>query len=155
MVGLVLLGIIMIPFLFYTHSFLLKQRKKEFALYGILGLGKSHVMLMLLFESILVYLMVMVLGILTGALLSKFLFLILLNLSGMPAQIAFEFKGKAFLQSGLFFLGLYGFIYIVSLRSILSSTPIHLLKGHRKNDYKPKHPVIRGLIGIVIMAGDM
>lgn len=153
MVGLFLLGIIMIPFLFYTHSFLLKQRKKEFALYGILGLGKSHVMLMLLFESILVYLMVMVLGILTGALLSKFLFLILLNLSGMPTQIAFEFKGKAFLQSGVFFLGLYGFIYIVSLRSILSSTPIHLLKGHRQNDHKPKHPVIRGFVGMVIMAG--
>jgi len=151
LIGLFLLGIIMIPFLFYTHSFLLKQRKKEFALYEILGLGKGHVMLMLCFETIFVYGMVMLAGIVFGALMSKFLFLILLNLSGLPTEVGFAFKSKAFVQTGAFFLGLYGFIYVVSLRRILAATPIHLLKGSKQNDNKPKFPFIRALIGIGVM----
>ena len=150
-VGLVLLGIIMIPFLFYTHSFLLKQRKKEFALYSILGLGKGHVMLMLFFEAILSFGIVMIGGVLSGIILSKFLFLILLNLSGMPSNIEFTFNVKAFVQTGGFFLGLYIFIYIVSLRTILSATPIKLLKGQKQNDIMPKHPIIQGFIGMVMM----
>ena len=40
-IGKVLLGLILLPFLFYTNSFLVKKRKKEFGLYHILGLGKK------------------------------------------------------------------------------------------------------------------
>ena len=35
-------------FLFYTHSFLIRRRKKEFGLYNILGMGKKNLSLVLL-----------------------------------------------------------------------------------------------------------
>ena len=51
--GRVLLGIILLPFLFYTNSFLMKRRKKEVGLYNILGLEKKHIGTMLFAESFL------------------------------------------------------------------------------------------------------
>ena len=39
-------------FLFYTHSFLMRRRKKEFGLYHVLGMGKRNLSLILLWETL-------------------------------------------------------------------------------------------------------
>jgi len=41
--ALATVGIFSAIFLFYTNSFLIKQRKKEFGLYNILGMEKRHI----------------------------------------------------------------------------------------------------------------
>lgn len=41
--GIVIMGIFAGIFLFYTNSFLIKQRKREFGLYNILGMGKRNI----------------------------------------------------------------------------------------------------------------
>ena len=40
--GVVIIEIFAFIFLFYTHSFLIKRRQKEFALFSILGMEKKH-----------------------------------------------------------------------------------------------------------------
>ena len=39
-------------FVLYINSFLMKQRKKELGLYNILGMGKGHIALVLVFETL-------------------------------------------------------------------------------------------------------
>lgn len=39
--GIVVVELFIVIFLFYTNSFLLKRRKKEFGLYSVLGMEKS------------------------------------------------------------------------------------------------------------------
>ena len=39
-------------FLFYTNSFLVKGRKKEFGLYNILGMGKGNLARILVWEAL-------------------------------------------------------------------------------------------------------
>ena len=41
--GTIICGIFATIFLFYTNSFLMKRRKKEFGLYNILGMEKKHI----------------------------------------------------------------------------------------------------------------
>ena len=41
--GCYVMGIFAVLFLFYTHSFLIRRRKKEFGLYNILGMGKKNI----------------------------------------------------------------------------------------------------------------
>lgn len=55
MIGKVLLALIILPFLFYTNSFLIKRRKKEIGLYSVLDLEKRHIGIMMLLETMLVY----------------------------------------------------------------------------------------------------
>ena len=47
-----IIGIFAVIFLFYTHSFIVKRRKKEFGLYNILGMEKRHIALVLLYETL-------------------------------------------------------------------------------------------------------
>lgn len=46
--GIIVMVIFSVIFLFYMNSFLMKRRKKEIALYNILGLEKKHIMIMML-----------------------------------------------------------------------------------------------------------
>lgn len=50
-IGKALLSIILLLFLFYTNSFLIKRRKKEIGLYSILGLEKKHIGFMMTAEA--------------------------------------------------------------------------------------------------------
>ena len=40
--GSMIVAVFAVIFLFYTNSFLVKRRKKEFAVFNILGMEKSH-----------------------------------------------------------------------------------------------------------------
>ena len=63
-------------FLFYTSSFLMKQRKKEFGLYNVLGMEKRHLVRLMSVEILLVAVFSLVFGISGGALFSQLFFLI-------------------------------------------------------------------------------
>ncbi len=84
--GSVIIGIFSLIFLLYTNSFLIKRRKKEVGLYGILGLEKRHVARILFLESLLVGTMTILLGLGLGALLGQLLFLFLNYLLKLPIQ---------------------------------------------------------------------
>ena len=40
--GVIVIGIFSVIFLFYTYSFLIKRRVKEFGLYSVLGMTKKN-----------------------------------------------------------------------------------------------------------------
>ncbi|MDY4971796.1 MAG: FtsX-like permease family protein, partial [Lachnospiraceae bacterium] len=49
--GTAVVGIMSVILIFYINSFLMKQRKREFGLYNVLGLEKRHVGRILFCES--------------------------------------------------------------------------------------------------------
>ena len=56
--GLLSMGVFVVTvfaliFLYYTNSFLIRKRKKELGLYNILGMGKRNLVRILLWENIL------------------------------------------------------------------------------------------------------
>ena len=52
--GQFIIGLFSLFFLFYTNSFLIRRRKKEFGLYNILGMGKVNLARVLIWESFIV-----------------------------------------------------------------------------------------------------
>ena len=74
--GIVIIEIFAFIFLFYTHSFLIKRRQKEFALFSILGMEKKHLARVLFYETLITLLVSLILGIGLGVqLLLMFYFL--------------------------------------------------------------------------------
>lgn len=69
--GSIVVGIFSCIFLFYTNSFLIRRRKKEFGLYHILGMGKLNIARILFWETLLTAVISLVLGIGFGILFSK------------------------------------------------------------------------------------
>ena len=61
--GTIVCGIFAVIFLFYTNSFLMKRRKKEFGLYNILGMEKKHISRVVLCETLIISVISLVFGI--------------------------------------------------------------------------------------------
>ena len=78
-------------FLFYTNSFLMKRRKKEFGLLNILGMGKKHIALVIFCETLILLLISLVVGIGLGILFDKLMFLLLMKLLGTGvSELSFQ-----------------------------------------------------------------
>ena len=69
-------------FLFYTNSFIIKRRRKEFGLLNILGMEKRHIAKMLFIETVYIVLITLLCGFGIGILLDKLMFLSLTRLIG-------------------------------------------------------------------------
>ena len=53
-IGFGVMSVFSLIFLFYTNSFLIRRRKKEFGLYNILGLGKKHLAKVMFLETLMI-----------------------------------------------------------------------------------------------------
>ena len=116
-----ILSLILILFLVYANSFLVKRRQKEFGLYHILGLEKKHIGIMLFFETFLLYAGAVAGGVLFGMVLSKLLFLMLLRMCNLSVDVRFVFYPAAFRETIVYFLWVFG-VNFAALRKNMAST---------------------------------
>ena len=77
-------------FLFYTNSFLARRRKKEFGLYNILGMGKGNIGIILFWETLIIGIISIGIGLLAGIIFSKLAELVLVNLMGSIVNYTFS-----------------------------------------------------------------
>lgn len=150
-IGLILLGLILLPFIVYTNSFLIRRRKKELGLYSILGLDKKHMAVMMFWETLIIFSIVMAFGIVFGLAFSKLLFLLLLNLIGLPVDASFGFSPDAFWATFLYFLAAYGINLVMNIIRVFRTTPNDLLKGAKKGDREPKRLWITAVSGFILL----
>ncbi len=151
-IGLFLLGVILVPFLLYSNSFLIKRRKLELGLYSILGLEKKHIAIMMFFETLYVFLVVFTGGIILGVVFSKLLFLVLLNLTRLPVETEFTFSFVSVKLSFYYFAGVNLLNLIVNLVQVFKSNPNDLMKGSKSGEKPPKRLWISALLGVVLLA---
>ena len=78
--GSIIIALFSVILVFYADSFIIKQRKREFGLYNILGMNKRHIGRVLLWETLYTALIAFVSGIALGILFSKLMQLLLLRI---------------------------------------------------------------------------
>lgn len=152
-IGNVLLGIILIPFLFYTNSFLIKRRKNEIGLYSILGLEKKHIAFMMFMETLFIYIIAMAIGLITAVVFAKLAFLILLNACGLPVDVEFTMPLNSFIITLIFF-GAISFLNLgTNLYQVTKANPSDLLREPKKGEKQPKSLFISTMLGILFLGG--
>ena len=150
--GSIVVGIFSCIFLFYTNSFLIRRRKKEFGLYHILGMGKLNIARILFWETLLTAVISLVFGIGFGILFSKLAELAMARLT--HAQIIYSMHISP--DSILFTLTVFGYIFILlffnTLRQIHFSNAITLVKSESVGEKPPKGNILLGLLGMICLA---
>lgn len=139
-------------FLFYTNSFLMKRRKKEFGVLNILGMEKRHISKVLLLENIYIAFITMLLGIIIGMVLDKAMFLILTKMLGAEHSPGFYISKEAFIHTVILFGIIFFCIYLNSLRQIHLSKPIELLNGGNVGEKEPKTKWFMAILGVICLA---
>lgn len=150
--GVVIIGILSAVFIFYANSFLIKQRKKEFGLFNILGMEKRHIARIVFFENLYVSLGSLVTGILLGLLLNKLMFLLLLKLLKFEVQMGFEFSSIALIGTVILFTIVFTLVLITTIIQIYRSKPIELIKGKSVGEREPKNKWIITIIGLISLS---
>lgn len=150
--GSKIIMIFTVVFTFYTHSFLMKRRKKELGLYNILGMDKKNLTVMMLFENLITLFVTLIIGLVTGAIFSKLMFLILKRLTGFGADFVYEFSFASLGQVTLLFLGIFMLTFIHDAWEVRKTKPIELLGQASSGEKEPKSKWLFSLVGIACLA---
>ena len=138
-------------FLFYTNSFLIRRRKKEYGLYGVLGMGKRQLVAVCFFENLLVTVFSLFFGLVFGIAFSKFAELGLVNIASGQADFSFFLEPSAILKTAVTFTAIFVLVFLNSARQMRFSDTVALLKGESTGEKPPKGNVFLGIIGFLML----
>lgn len=140
-------GILSLAVLLYINSFVMKRRKREFGLYSILGMGKRHISLIILWEVALTALASVLGGIAGGALMSQLLFLVLLRLVKVPVSLTFRIPLHSVLSAVLLFSAGFLLVLAVDIVSVWRGNPAELLRSASQGEREPKARWLIAVLG--------
>ena len=138
-------------FLFYTNSFLIRRRKKEFGLYNILGMGKKNLALVLGIETLLIALITLAAGLFCGILFSKLAELGIVKILGGTADFSFHIDLQSIRDTLLLFVVIYTLLYLNTLRQLHLTNPIELLHSENAGEKPPKGNALVAIFGAVLL----
>lgn len=150
--GKIVILVFSLIFLFYTNSFLLRKRKKEFGLYNILGMGKTNIVRIVTWETVFTFVISLVSGLLLGIALSKLFEICLVRLVRGKITFDLNIATDALLPTTVFFLAIFLVIYVNSVIQIGATKPIDLLHSENLGEKPPKANFVFGFLGIIILA---
>lgn len=138
-------------FIWYSNSFFIRGRKKEIALYSLLGVKKRKIGKMLFYENMTMGGVALFVGVFLGSLFSKLFAMILLRLMGSNVNVSFSISLEAVLKTivvfGLIFLVISIHSYFIIYRFRL----IELFKANNKAEKEPKQSIILSLLGFSLL----
>lgn len=153
-IGTVVMMLLSAILLFYINSFLMKQRKREFGVYNILGLEKRHIDRVLFHETAISSLLSVALGLLTGMLFYKLCSLLICRLLHADVVLGFYFiNAKSLAVAGLFFLWLDLLTYGVNCLTIARMKPVELLSSANVGEREPKVKWVLLVLGVLALGG--
>ena len=153
LLGCGVIAIFAVIFLFYTNSFLMKRRKKEFGLFNILGMEKRHIGKMMFWETLIVGAISIVSGLIAGIILNKVIVLLLLRMTHLEVAFGFSVYGKGLVNTAVLFAMIFALTLLYNLRQIQKAKPVELLKSNTQGEAEPKTRWGLTIVGVLALAG--
>jgi putative ABC transport system permease protein len=150
--GRVVVGFFGVIFLFYTHSFLIRRRNREFGLYNILGMSKRDISRILWRETAMVGGIALAAGLTAGILLSKLAELCLLRITRSEVNYAIGISPAAVAETAVVFAVIFALILVFSLGRVRLSDPVTLLRSENVGEKPPRARWLVAVLGVVLLA---
>ena len=141
-------AIILAFLIIYANNFLIKRRKKEFGIYMTLGMGKRQISKILLFETILIGIISLGIGLVIGIFGSQLMSILVSKLFEVDmTEFQFIFSKDAFVKTCIYFALMYFAVMIFNTISVSRYKLIDLLNAAKKNEKVIiKNPIICTII---------
>lgn len=147
----ILLIIFLTIFIFYCNSFFLRKKKKEIALYSLLGIRKEEIAKLLFYETLLVGAAASVLGILAGLFIANMCAGFLVKLMGSAFTFTFTIS---FLSIVEVLITIGAIFFIASWKSkklIYEHRLVELLYGENQKEEAPTYSSKKAKRAIVLL----
>ena len=152
-IGSHVVALFAVIFLFYTNSFLVKRRKKEFGVFNILGMEKRHLAWVLGWETAYLALGSLVLGLLLGIIMDKAMYLLVGKIIGGGVPLGFFVSARVIGQTVQIFAVIFLLICINAIRQVHVADPIALLQAGNAGEKEPSTRWLLALAGLVSVGG--
>ena len=135
----------------YASRFLIKRRNKEFAIYLTLGMSKRKISRLLFFETLMIGVISLGVGLLLGIGVSQLISVLIAKLfeTNMD-KFTFVFSEKAFFDTILYFGLIYLIVIFFNTVIVGRLKIIELLQGSKKSEKAfLKNPLLRAIVFVV------
>lgn len=149
--GSVVTGLLGVLMIFYTDSFIMKQRKREFGLYNVLGMNKKNIGHVLFFEKVISSVISIFSGIALGLVLYKLCVLFICNIFKIETIMGFYVSIEAVIITLIFFVAVYLITYIFNRMQIHFLKPVEMLHAVNMGEREPKIKFLILLLGLASM----
>lgn len=154
LMGAVIVGLLSATLMLYTNSFLMKQRKREFGLYSVLGMEKKHICRVLFYESAICCVISVAAGMIGGIVFYKLCSLAICKLLKAEIVAGFYFITPAtVIPAAAIFVAIDTVTFAVNCISIGRMKPVELLSSVNTGEKEPKVKWTMLIIGAVSLAG--
>ena len=139
-------------FLYYTYSFLNRRRAKEYGLYNVLGMGKRNLVRIVLWESLIIALVSLAVGLALGIALSKLAELGLINMMNSAIDYRIRVNIPALVQTVVLYSLLFLLNGLASIVRTSKNSAVSLMRSENVGEKPPKGNWLLAVLGLLILA---
>lgn len=135
----------------YASRFLIKRRNKEFGIYLTLGMSKRKISLILFFETLMIGIASLIVGLVVGFLLSQLMSIVVANMFEADlTKFKFIFSIGACVKTLMYFGIMYFVVMIFNTVNVSKCKLIDLMQANKKSEkIKLKNPLVCTIIFII------
>lgn len=135
----------------YASRFLIKRRNKEFGIYMLLGMSKRKISMILFFETILIGIISLAVGLGLGVLLSQLMSMLVANMfEADMTKYEFIFSSQACIKTIIYFGIMYAIVMLFNTVNIGKCKLIDLIQTNKKSEkVKMKNPMLCTIVFII------
>lgn len=147
----VFVSIILGCLIIYASIFLIKRRNKEFGVYLTLGMGKRKISLVLFFETLIIGIISLIVGLVIGTAFSQLMSIVVANMfEADMRKFEFVFSRSACIKTLIYFGIMYVFVMVFNTWTIGKCKLIDLLNGRKRNEkIKNKNSIVCIMVFII------
>lgn len=140
----VFVSLILAFLIIYANRFLIKRRNKEFGIYLTLGMGKRKISLILFFETLIIGVVSLAVGLAVGTLLSQLMSILVADMFEADlTKFRFVFSSSACVKTLIYFGIMYLAVMVFNAVNISRCRLIDLIHSNKKSEkVKLKNPLL-------------
>ncbi|MBQ4282706.1 MAG: ABC transporter permease, partial [Lachnospira sp.] len=151
--GSVVITVFSLMFMFYSNSFVIRQRNREFGLYNVLGMDKRNLSALMFWENVIVSCISIAGGLVLGIVLSKLAELGMVNILEGEITYTMRIDVMSAVKTVVIFAVIYILLLFNSMIRVRRSNPVEMLKSSNVGEKAPKANWLLAIVGVVILAG--
>lgn len=149
----IVIALFALVFIWYSNMFFTGKRKKEIALYCLMGVKKKQAARMLFYENLVMGFMALIAGLLFGIMFSKLFSMILVRLMALEIKVKITVPLEAVISTIGVFIALFVVTSLHGYMMIYKYQLIDLFKSENKGQKQPKVSFILTLASLLLIGG--
>lgn len=138
-------------FIWYANSYFIKNKKKELAIYSLVGMKKKEIGILMFFENIFLGVLALIIGIPLGSFSSTFFLKILTMCLKSSIPIKYNFDIRAVIVTFFVFMIIFLLNSIKAYKIIYKFSLIELLHAAKEGEKQPNFSKALALLSVVMI----